>query len=71
MGLRINAKVAAIKIEIFLISIKNTRIFNENRCIFKKDLTVFAGNIDGKEFNFTVEEFINLIGAFQKNSCKC
>ena len=30
----------------------------------KKDLTVFAGNIDGKEFNFTVEEFINLIGAF-------
>ena len=32
----------------------------------KKDLTVFAGNIDGKEFNFTVEEFINLIGAFQK-----
>ena len=33
----------------------------------KKDLTVFAGNIDGKEFNFTVEEFINLIGAFQKS----
>lgn len=32
----------------------------------KKDLTVFAGNIDGKEFNFTVEEFINLIGVFQK-----
>ena len=32
----------------------------------KKDLTLFAGNIDGKEFNFTVEEFINLIGAFQK-----
>ena len=32
----------------------------------KKDLTIFAGNIDGKEFNFTVEEFINLIGAFQK-----
>lgn len=33
----------------------------------KKDLTVFAGNIDGKEFNFAVEEFINLIGAFQKS----
>lgn len=33
----------------------------------KKDLTIFAGNIDGKEFNFTVEEFINLIGAFQKS----
>lgn len=32
----------------------------------KKDLTRFAGNIDGKEFDFTVEEFINLIGAFQK-----
>lgn len=32
----------------------------------QKDLTIFAGNIDGKEFNFTVEEFINLIGAFQK-----
>lgn len=32
----------------------------------KKDLTVFAGNIDGKEFDFTVAEFINLIGAFQK-----
>lgn len=33
----------------------------------KKDLSIFAGNIDGKEFNFTVEEFINLIGAFQKS----
>jgi hypothetical protein len=32
----------------------------------KKDLTRFAGKIDGKEFDFTVEEFINLIGAFQK-----
>ena len=32
----------------------------------KKDLTLFAGNIDGKEFEFTVAEFINLIGAFQK-----
>lgn len=33
----------------------------------KKDLSIFAGNIDGKEFNFTVEEFINLIGSFQKS----
>lgn len=33
----------------------------------KKDLSIFAGNIDGKEFNFTVEEFINLIGTFQKS----
>lgn len=33
----------------------------------KKDLSIFAGNIDGKEFDFTVEEFINLIGAFQKS----
>lgn len=32
----------------------------------KKDLTRFAGKIDDKEFDFTVEEFINLIGAFQK-----
>ena len=32
----------------------------------KKDLTLFAGNIDGKEFEFTVAEFINLIVAFQK-----
>lgn len=31
----------------------------------KKDLSIFAGNIDGKEFNFT--EFINLIGSFQKS----
>ena len=33
----------------------------------KKDLSIFAGNVDGKEFNFTVEEFINLIGTFQKS----
>ena len=26
----------------------------------------FAGNIDGKEFDYTVNEFIALIGAFQK-----
>jgi hypothetical protein len=32
--------------------------------------TSFAGNIDGKEFDFTVEEFINLIGAFQKVAAK-
>ena len=32
----------------------------------KKDLTRFAGTIDGKEFDFSVGEFINLIGAFQK-----
>lgn len=33
----------------------------------KNDLTKFCGNIDEKEFDFTVEEFINLIGAFQKS----
>ncbi len=31
-----------------------------------KDKTKFGGNIDGKEFDFTVEEFVNLIGAFQR-----
>lgn len=31
----------------------------------KNDTSIFSGNIDGKEFSFTVEEFINLIGAFQ------
>lgn len=31
----------------------------------KKDLSIFAGNIDGKEFNFT--ELINLIGSFQES----
>lgn len=36
----------------------------------KNDLTKFCGNIDGKEFDFTVEEFINLIGAFQKSVAK-
>ena len=34
------------------------------------DNTKFNGNIDGKEFDFTVEEFINLIGAFQQLAAK-
>ncbi len=32
----------------------------------QNDLTRFAGKIDDKEFDYNVEEFINLIGAFQK-----
>lgn len=34
------------------------------------DLQKFGGNIDGKEFDFTVEEFMNLIGAFQQAAAK-
>ena len=30
------------------------------------DTTKFTGNVNGKEFDFTVNEFINLIGAFQQ-----
>lgn len=30
------------------------------------DLTKFCGEIDGKPFDYSVEEFINLIGAFQQ-----
>lgn len=30
------------------------------------DMKRFAGKIDDKEFDYTVEEFINLTGAFQE-----
>lgn len=34
------------------------------------DLTKFCGTVDDKEFNYTVEEFIALIGAFQQAAAK-
>lgn len=31
-----------------------------------EDNTIYSGKINGKDFSFTIEEFINLCGAFQK-----